>query len=90
MEFPEPLMAIFYNLLKSTPISVVPPNVFTDKAIEDFQITIRNLFLSPERDFAKSYLKLFIERITISGRKVRIEGRPIAILYWPRCKIKQL
>lgn len=66
--------------LKGTPISVLPPNVFTDKAIEAFQTTIKNVFLSPDRDFAKGYLKLFIERVTINGRKVRIEGRQSAIL----------
>ena len=66
--------------LKGTPRSVLPPNVFTDRAIEDFQTTIKNMFLSPDRDFTKSYLKLFIQRVTINGGKVRIEGRPSAIL----------
>ena len=43
--------------LKGMPISAVPPNVFTHKAIEDFQIMVENLFLSPDRDFGKNYLK---------------------------------
>jgi site-specific DNA recombinase len=66
--------------LRDTPGFIIPPNVFTDKAIENFQTMIRDVFLSPERDFAKSYLKLLIERVTINGRKVKIEGRPSAIL----------
>jgi hypothetical protein len=59
---------------------LIPPNVCTDKAIEDFQTTIKNVFLNPDRGFAKSYLRLLIERVTINGRKVKIEGRPSAIL----------
>jgi site-specific DNA recombinase len=66
--------------LKDMPRSVISPNVFTDRAIEDFQTTIKNVFLNPDRGFAKSYLRLLIERVTINGRKVKIEGRPSAIL----------
>jgi len=38
------------------------------------------LFPSPDKDFAKRYLNLFVARITINGRQVRIEGKLAAIL----------
>ena len=59
---------------------VIPPNVFTERSIEDFQKTVKDLFMNPDRDFSKRYLKLFIDRITINGRQVRIEGKPATIL----------
>ncbi len=58
----------------------IPLTAFTNRSIEEFQGTVKELFLTPERDFAKRYLKLFIDRITINGRQVRIEGKPTAIL----------
>jgi len=66
--------------LQSALTRPIPLNAFTNRSIEEFQGTVKELFLTPERDFAKRYLKLFIDRITINGRQVRIEGKPTAIL----------
>jgi DNA invertase Pin-like site-specific DNA recombinase len=58
--------------LQAALIQPLPLNAFTNRSIEEFQRTVKDLFLTPERDFAKRYLKLFIDRITINGRQVRI------------------
>jgi hypothetical protein len=68
------------NQLQSALTRPFPLNAFTNRSIEEFQKTVKALFLTPESDFAKRYLKLFIHRITINGRPVRIEGKPAAIL----------
>jgi hypothetical protein len=68
------------NQLQSALTRPFPLNAFTNRSIEEFQKTVKALFLIPESDFAKRYLKLFIDRITINGRQVRIEGKPTAIL----------
>ena len=68
------------NQLQSALTRPFPLNAFTNRSIEEFQKTVKALFLTPESDFAKRYLKLFIDRITINGRQVRIEGKPTAIL----------
>jgi hypothetical protein len=36
--------------------------------------------MNSDRDFTKQYLKLFVDRITINVRQVRIEGKPANIL----------
>jgi hypothetical protein len=66
--------------LQRVQVPVNPPNVFAGRSIEDFQRTVKDLFLNSDRDFTKRYLKLFIDRITITGRQVRIEGKPAAVL----------
>jgi len=66
--------------LKKVQVPVVSASVFTDRSIEDFQSTVKDLFLNSDRDFTKRYLKLFINRITVTGGQVRIEGKPAAIL----------
>jgi site-specific DNA recombinase len=66
--------------LQKVQVSFIPPNIFTERSIEDFQRTVKDLFMNPDRDFTKRYLKLFIDRITINGRQVRIEGKPGSIL----------
>jgi len=66
--------------LQKVQVPLISPNVFTERSIEDFQRTVKDLFMNPDRDFTKRYLKLFIDRITINGRQVRIEGKPATIL----------
>ncbi len=68
------------NQIQTALTRPVPLSAFTNRSLEEFQRTVKELFLTPERDFAKRYLKLFIDRITITGRQVRIEGKPSAIL----------
>jgi DNA invertase Pin-like site-specific DNA recombinase len=65
--------------IKKVQVPVVSPSVFTDRSIEDFQRTVKVLFLDSDRDFTKRYLKLFIDRITINGSQVRIEGKPVTV-----------
>jgi site-specific DNA recombinase len=66
--------------LKKAQVPVAPPSVFTDRSIENFQSNVKYFFLNSDRDFTKRYLKLFINRITVTGGQVRIEGKPAAIL----------
>jgi site-specific DNA recombinase len=59
----------------------IPLHFFKNDAIVEFQQTIRELFLGEtDRDVAKRYLKLFIERITINLPKVDIVGKSEVVL----------
>jgi site-specific DNA recombinase len=59
----------------------IPLHFFKDDAIAEFQQTIRELFMGEtDREVAKRYLKLFIERITINLPKVEIVGKSEVVL----------
>jgi hypothetical protein len=51
---------------------VIPLHLFKDEAIENFQKTIKGLFLNGDRALTKRYLKLFISKITVDVPLVSI------------------
>ena len=59
---------------------VIPLHLFKDEAIENFQGTLRGLFLNGNRPLTKQYLKLFIEKITVEMPRVSIMVSSKALL----------
>ena len=62
------------------PRGATPLHFFKDQYIENFQRTIRDLFLGEDRPLTKRYLRLFIERIVINLPRVDIEGKTDVLL----------
>lgn len=58
----------------------IPLHLFKDDSIEDFQKTIKEMFLAEDRDSTKRYLKLFIEKIVINLPRIDITCRSNALL----------
>jgi hypothetical protein len=58
----------------------IPLHCFKNESIEEFQKTVRELFLGEDRRVTKRYLKLFIEKIVIDLPKVEIVGKSEVVL----------
>jgi site-specific DNA recombinase len=66
--------------LESPLPKTIPLHFFKDESIASFQQTVRELFMGPDREMTKRYLKLFIEKIVINLPRVEIVGKTEAIL----------
>jgi len=58
---------------------VLPPHVFSPRFLQGFQLRLNQVF-SSEISLAKSYLKLFFEKITLDGRTVTLSARKDILL----------
>jgi len=68
------------QLAELRPANTVPIRLYTDEAVGAFQKTIRDLFLGEDRDLAKRYLKLFIEKMVVTLPRMEIVGRSEVVL----------
>ena len=60
--------------------AAIPIRLYTDKTIEAFQLTLKDLFLGPDRVLTKRYLRLFIEKLIITLPKVDMYGKTETLL----------
>lgn len=57
------------------PLTAPPKGLLTDATIENFQDTIRDIFVSADTPMTKNYLRFLVERIVVGEDRIEIQAK---------------
>jgi hypothetical protein len=59
------------TLAKIVPLRVPPPYLYSEASIAKFRASLRSIFPSNDTSLTKNYLKFLVEKIIVTGSKMR-------------------